>query len=164
MALHDETKIRQICEHHQHKRYLWQLWAEQLFSCGEYDPYRVGHFAELGLQKCGIIGFTKTIAREGEKYNIIANSVAPSAGTNMTRTIRPENEVQMMKPEYVAPLVAALCCEKPPITGQLFEAGTGWFAATRWQRTRGVDFDFEKGVPTLEQVAKVNLACLKSKP
>lgn len=73
----------------------------------------------------------------------------------MTRTVRPENEVQMMKPEYVAPLVAALCCENPPITGQLFEAGTGWFAATRWQRTRGVDFDFDKGVPTLEQVAKV---------
>jgi multifunctional beta-oxidation protein len=59
-----------------------------------------------------------------------------------------------MKPEYVAPLVVALCSEKPPANGQLYEAGTGWFAATRWQRTRGVDFEHEKGVPSVEDVAK----------
>lgn len=60
-----------------------------------------------------------------------------------------------MKPEYVAPLVAALCSEKPPANGQLYEAGTGWFAATRWQRARGVDFDHSKGVMSVEEVAKV---------
>ena len=101
------------------------------------------------------MGFTKCIAREGAKYNIIVNAVAPSAGTNMTRTVRPENEIQALKPEYVAPLVVALSSEKPPSAGQLYEAGSGWFAATRWQRTRGVDFDFEKGIPLVEEVAKV---------
>lgn len=74
----------------------------------------------------------------------------------MTRTVRPENEVQMLKPEYVAPLVAALCSEKPPASGQLYEAGSGWFAATRWQRARGVDFELEKGIPPAEEVAKVS--------
>ena len=73
----------------------------------------------------------------------------------MTRTVRPEDEVLAMKPEYVAPLVAALCSEKPPAAGQLYEAGTGWFAATRWQRARGVDFEHEKGVPEVEEVGKV---------
>jgi multifunctional beta-oxidation protein len=101
------------------------------------------------------VGFTKTIAREGAKYGIVVNAVAPNAGTNMTRTVRPESEVQMLKPEYVAPLVAALCSENPPASGQLYEAGSGWFAATRWQRARGVDFELEKGIPLAEDVAKV---------
>lgn len=73
----------------------------------------------------------------------------------MTRTVWPESDVQALKPEYVAPLVAALCSEKPPATGKLYEAGSGWFGATRWQRARGVDFELEKGVPKLEDVAKV---------
>jgi len=74
----------------------------------------------------------------------------------MTRTVRPEEEVASMKPEYVAPLISALCSEQPPCTGSLFEAGCGWFAATRWQRTRGVDFPHVEGVPSVEAVAKVS--------
>ena len=78
----------------------------------------------------------------------------------MTRTVRPEEEVQAMKPEYVAPLVAALCSDKPSTpTGKLYESGSGWFASTRWQRTRGVDFPHEKGVPSAESVFKVTLNC-----
>lgn len=74
----------------------------------------------------------------------------------MTRTVRPEHEVLAMKPEFVAPLVAALCSEQPPANGQLYEAGTGSFMATRWQRSRGVDFDIGDGeVPSVEAVGKV---------
>lgn len=119
---------------------------------------------DFDIQKCGIVGFTKTIAREGSKYNIIVNSVAPSAGTNMTRTVWPEEQVQALKPEYVAPLVVALCSENPPASGQLYEAGSGWFAATRWQRARGVDFDLEQGVPKVEQIAEVRYASFFRSP
>ena len=101
-----------------------------------------------------MIGFTKTTAREGAKYNIVVNTVAPSAGTNMTRTVWADEQVNSVKPEYVAPLVAALCSEKPPAAGQLYEAGSGSFKHTRWQRARGVDFELAKGVPEVEQVAK----------
>ena len=74
----------------------------------------------------------------------------------MTRTIWTEEMVDAIKPELVAPLVAALCCETPPpATGQLYEAGSGAFMAYRWQRARGVDFEHEKGVPEVEDVAKV---------
>ncbi|KAJ9613938.1 hypothetical protein H2200_002074 [Cladophialophora chaetospira] len=109
--------------------------------------------ANYAAAKCGIVGFTKTIAREGAKYNIIVNTLAPTAGTNMTRTVWPEENVQLMKPEYVAPVVAALCSERPPATGQIFESGGGWIGATRWQRARGFDFEHEKGVPSVEEVA-----------
>lgn len=73
----------------------------------------------------------------------------------MTRTVWPEDKVAQIKPELVAPLIAALCSETPPANGQLYEAGSGSFTATRWQRARGVDFDHEKGVPEVEEVAKV---------
>lgn len=75
----------------------------------------------------------------------------------MTRTVWAEQAVNSLKPDYVAPLVAALCSEKPPSAGQLYEAGSGWFAATRWQRARGVDFPIQNGVPNVDQVAAVSL-------
>ena len=73
----------------------------------------------------------------------------------MTSTVWPEDVVGLIKPEFVAPLVAALCSENPPANSQLFEAGSGSFAATRWQRARGYDFEHAKGVPEVEEVAKV---------
>jgi len=72
----------------------------------------------------------------------------------MTRTVWAPEMVEAIKPEYVAPLVSALCSGTPPATGQLYEAGCGKFSATRWQRARGVDFDHSKGVPSVEEVAK----------
>lgn len=52
--------------------------------------------------------------------------------------------VQALKPDYVAPLVIALVSDKVPEgyepTGQLYEAGSGWFARTRWQRSGGHAF------------------------
>ena len=61
----------------------------------------------------------------------------------MTRTILPEEMVQAFKPDYIAPLVVALCSDKVPqkeSTGRLYEVGSGWVGQTRWQRTGGVGF------------------------
>ena len=54
----------------------------------------------------------------------------------------PEEMVQAFKPDYVAPLVVALCSDKvpDPPTGGLFEVGSGWQARTRWQRSGGHGF------------------------
>ena len=93
-------------------------------------------------QKLGILGLSRALAREGAKYNINVNTIAPNAGTNMTRSIMPEEMVQAFKPEQVAPMVVALCSDqvpKPP-TGGLFEVGSGWHARTRWQRSGGHGF------------------------
>lgn len=98
--------------------------------------------ANYAAAKCGILGFSRALAREGAKYNIYVNTIAPNAGTNMTRTVMPEELVQAFKPDYVAPLVLLLCSDKTPDppTGRLYEVGSGWFAQTRWQRTGGHGF------------------------
>ncbi len=73
----------------------------------------------------------------------------------MTRTIMPEEMVQAFKPDYIAPVVLALCNEKVPKnpTGGLYEVGSGWVGQTRWQRTGGHGFPID--VPlTPEEVTK----------
>ncbi|KAI9709879.1 MAG: bifunctional hydroxyacyl-CoA dehydrogenase/enoyl-CoA hydratase fox2 [Candelaria pacifica] len=98
--------------------------------------------ANYAAAKLGILGFSRALAREGAKYNIYVNTIAPNAGTNMTRTVMPEEMVQAFKPDYVAPLVVLLSSDKVPNppTGGLFEVGSGWVARTRWQRTGGHGF------------------------
>ncbi|TVY56460.1 Peroxisomal hydratase-dehydrogenase-epimerase, partial [Lachnellula suecica] len=111
--------------------------------------------ANYAAAKCGILGFSRALAREGLKYNIYVNTIAPNAGTAMTRTILPEEMVQAFKPDYIAPLVVALCSDKvpKPPTGGLFEVGSGWVGQTRWQRTGGHGFPVD--VPlTPEAVVK----------
>ena len=104
-------------------------------------------------QKLGILGFSRALAREGQKNNIYVNTIAPNAGTNMTRSVMPEELIQAFKPDYVAPLVIALCSDKvpQPATGNLYEVGSGWAARTRWQRTGGSQFPVDVKL-TPEQV------------
>lgn len=73
----------------------------------------------------------------------------------MTRSILPEELVQAFKPDYIAPVVLALCSDKVPEnpTGGLYEVGSGWVGQTRWQRTGGHGFPVD--VPlTPEEVVK----------
>ncbi|KAH6855673.1 peroxisomal hydratase-dehydrogenase-epimerase [Chaetomium sp. MPI-CAGE-AT-0009] len=110
--------------------------------------------ANYAAAKCAILGFSRALALEGAKYNIFVNTIAPNAGTAMTKTILPEELVQAFKPEYIAPLVLALSSDKlPNPTGGLYEVGSGWVGQTRWQRTGGHGFPVD--VPlTPEAVVK----------
>lgn len=101
--------------------------------------------ANYAAAKCGILGFSRALAREGAKYNIFVNTIAPNAGTQMTRTVMPEEMVQAFKPDYIAPLVLLLSSDKvPEPTGGLYEVGSGWVGKTRWQRTGGYGFPVDK--------------------
>ncbi|KAH6895373.1 hypothetical protein B0T10DRAFT_536105 [Thelonectria olida] len=100
--------------------------------------------ANYSAAKCGILGFSRALALEGFKYGIYVNTIAPNAGTAMTATIMPEEMVQAFKPDYIAPLVLALCSDKcPNPTGGLYEVGSGWCGQTRWQRTGGHGFPID---------------------
>jgi multifunctional beta-oxidation protein len=121
-------------------------------TSGIYGNFGQSNYAAA---KCGILGFSRALAREGAKYNIFVNTIAPNAGTAMTRTIMPEEMVQAFKPDYVAPMVVLLCSDKcPEPTGGLFEVGSGWQGRTRWQRTAGHAFPIDVKL-TPEAVLKV---------
>ncbi|CAI4210603.1 unnamed protein product [Parascedosporium putredinis] len=110
--------------------------------------------ANYAAAKAGILGFSRALALEGAKYNIYVNTIAPNAGTAMTKTILPEELVQAFKPDYVAPLVLALASDKVPNpTGGLYEVGSGWIGQTRWQRTGGHGFPVDVTL-TPEEVLK----------
>ncbi|PYH47190.1 putative peroxisomal multifunctional beta-oxidation protein (MFP) [Aspergillus saccharolyticus JOP 1030-1] len=111
--------------------------------------------ANYAAAKLGILGFSRTLALEGAKYNIKVNTIAPNAGTNMTRTIMPEEMVQAFKPDYVAPLVVLLSSDimPEPSTKGLYECGSGWFSRTRWQRAGGHGFPVDVKL-TPEEVVK----------
>ncbi|KAK4629172.1 Peroxisomal hydratase-dehydrogenase-epimerase [Fulvia fulva] len=102
--------------------------------------------ANYAAAKCGILGFSRALAREGKKYNIFVNTIAPNAGTNMTRSVMPEEMVQAFKPDYVVPVVLIMASDKMPSepTGRLFESGSGWVGETRWQRTPGAQFPVDE--------------------
>ena len=90
---------------------------------------------------------------EGERNNILCNTIAPNAGTSMTATIWPQEMVDAFKPDFVAPLVAYLGSNECETTKSLFEVSGGWIAAVRWERAGGCSFSTAKPV-TPEMIQK----------
>ncbi|KAF9223871.1 NAD(P)-binding protein [Gyrodon lividus] len=94
--------------------------------------------ANYSAAKMGLISFTKSLAREGAKYNISAVAVAPAAASKMTETIMPPEVLEKLKPDFVAPFVAAVCHpDGPNPSGRVFEVGAAFIAEIRWERSKG---------------------------
>lgn len=93
--------------------------------------------ANYSAAKLALVGFSNTLALEGRKYNVRANTIAPIAGSRMTETILPKELIDALRPEYVSPLVAWLSHESCEDTGGLYEVGGGFFSKLRWERTQG---------------------------
>jgi multifunctional beta-oxidation protein len=110
-------------------------------SVGLYGNFGQANYASA---KAGLIAFSNSLSLEGRRSNIFANTIAPNAGTAMTATVWPAEMVEMLKPDYVAPLVAYLCHDSSQETGSIFECGSCWVAKVRWQRSGGVGFPVNK--------------------
>ncbi|XP_072813997.1 peroxisomal multifunctional enzyme type 2 isoform X3 [Vicugna pacos] len=93
--------------------------------------------ANYSAAKLGLLGLSNTLALEGKKNNIHCNTIAPTAASRMTQTILPQDLMDVLKPDYVAPLVLWLCHENCEENGGLFEVGAGWIGKLRWERTLG---------------------------
>lgn len=109
--------------------------------------------ANYSMAKLGLHGLSQTLALEGKKSNIYANTIAPIAGSRLTETILPPPLIEQLKPEYVTPLVIKLCDENSKQTGGLYEVGAGWIGALRWERAKGVGFNLSNGL-SAEAVAE----------
>uniref|UniRef100_A0A2K5Q3U3 Peroxisomal multifunctional enzyme type 2 n=1 Tax=Cebus imitator TaxID=2715852 RepID=A0A2K5Q3U3_CEBIM len=111
--------------------------------------------ANYSAAKLGLLGLANTLALEGRKSNIHCNTIAPNAGSRMTQTVMPEDLIEALKPEYVAPLVLWLCHESCEENGGLFEVGAGWIGKLRWERTLGAIVR-QKNHPMTPEAVKAN--------
>jgi multifunctional beta-oxidation protein len=123
----------------------WPFFQKQKYGRIINTSSSVGLYGNFGqtnyaTAKAALIAFSNSLSLEGKKNNIYANTIAPNAGTSMTATVWPAEMVEMLKPDYVAPLVTFLCHETSKETGSVFECGSCWVAKVRWQRTGGVGF------------------------
>ncbi len=80
------------------------------------------------------------LALEGQRKNILVNTIAPVAASRLTEGLLPPAVFDALKPEYVSPLVAYLCSEESDTTGALYEVGGGLYTSLRWERTKGKVF------------------------
>ena len=100
-----------------------------------------GNFGQTnyGAAKMGVVGLMNTLKLEGAKYNIHANSVAPTATTRMTEALLPPEFQEKLDPKYIIPAVIFLASEKAP-NGEILEVGAGVVANTYIMETMGKYF------------------------
>lgn len=106
--------------------------------------------ANYGAAKMALVGLMQTLALEGEKYNVRANCLAPTAATRMTEDIMPPEVLKLLTPESVTPGLLFLASEQAP-TRAILCAGAGVFAASHVTLTDGVLIGAAADAP--EQVA-----------
>src|SRR5436309_13049403 len=91
----------------------------------------VGNFgqANYAAAKLGIVGLSKSIALDMNRFNVRSNCVSPFAWSRLIGTIPTETEaekarvakIQQMGPEKIAPVVAYLLSDvSKDVTGQIF--------------------------------------------
>ena len=93
--------------------------------------------ANYGAAKLGLAGLAKTLALEGAKYNVRANTIAPVAATRMTEDLFPPELLGRFQPELVVPAALFLVSEDAP-TSTILGAGAGVVQAAYVTLTRGV--------------------------
>lgn len=110
-----------------------------------------GSFGQVNYScaKAGINGFSQSLAKEGQKHNILCNVIAPVAATRMTETVLSKDILEKLKVDYIVPLVVYLTHDSNEETGSIFEIGGRWISKVRFQRSQG---EFFPGKFTPEEV------------
>ncbi|MCC5812195.1 MAG: SDR family NAD(P)-dependent oxidoreductase [Ectothiorhodospiraceae bacterium] len=120
---------------------VWDIMREQQYgrivmttsSSGLYGNFGQSNY---GAAKMALVGLMQTLSLEGAKFDIRVNSLAPTAATQMTQGILPEEILKKMGPENVSPGVVFLCSEEAP-TRVILAAGAGSFERAHITLTKG---------------------------
>jgi NAD(P)-dependent dehydrogenase (short-subunit alcohol dehydrogenase family) len=107
----------------------WKLMREQGYGRVVNTTSAAGLFGNFGqtnygAAKMGLVGFTKALAQEGRKRNVLANVIAPGARTRMTEDLLGPM-ADSLDPEKVSPVVVYLASEQCDVTGQILSVAGG---------------------------------------
>ncbi|MBL8643371.1 MAG: SDR family NAD(P)-dependent oxidoreductase [Rhodospirillaceae bacterium] len=102
-------------------------------SSGLYGNFGQSNYSAA---KMALVGLMQTLALEGAKYDIKVNCLAPTAATQMTAGLMPEENLAQLEPSLVSPGVVALVAENAP-TRVILCAGAGHFARAHVTLTQG---------------------------
>lgn len=94
--------------------------------------------AAYAAAKMGIVGLMKVVALEGAERNIKANTISPAAGTRVTKYVLPPEVVELLKPEYVAKVVAYLSSEGCEPSGAVIVSGANYVSRAAMVEGRGL--------------------------
>ncbi len=105
-----------------------------------------------GAAKMALIGLMNCLKLEGAKHNVLVNAIAPVATTRMTAELLPEALRPLLRPEFISAAVAYLCSEQCTASGDVIQAGAGYYAKVQVVEARGARFGADAEV-TPEMVA-----------
>jgi NAD(P)-dependent dehydrogenase (short-subunit alcohol dehydrogenase family) len=135
---------------------VWETMRQQTYgrivmttsSSGLYGNFGQSNY---GAAKMALVGLMQTLALEGAKYGIRVNCIAPTAATQMLEGILPEEQLNLLKPEFVSPAVLALVAEEAP-TRAILCAGANGYELANVTLTQGIH------IPAQPQAAEAILA------
>ncbi|MBS3755230.1 MAG: SDR family NAD(P)-dependent oxidoreductase [Desulfobacterales bacterium] len=115
-----------------------------------------GNFGQTNYSaaKMAQVGMMNTLKLEGKKYNIHVNTVAPLAASRLTEDIMPPDILERMKPELVTPMVVYLASQQCEETGQIFNAGMGYFNRAAVLTGPGARLGDGQNPPSPEEVSE----------
>ncbi|XOV85320.1 MAG: SDR family NAD(P)-dependent oxidoreductase [bacterium] len=96
----------------------------------------IGNFGQTnyGAAKAGIAGFMRCLSREGIKYGITVNVLAPAAWSRMTEDLMQADMKERFAPDRVSPIAVWLCSDDAnDITGRQFCVGGNRVSMLSWQ-------------------------------
>jgi NAD(P)-dependent dehydrogenase (short-subunit alcohol dehydrogenase family) len=107
-----------------------------------------GNFGQTnyGAAKMAVVGMMNTLVQEGAKYEIRINSLAPTAGTQMTEGLIDAAAFDIMTTESVTAGLLILCAEDSP-NRLILCAGAGAYASAHIYETDGIYLSPDEQTP-----------------